>query len=130
MEIGYCSDASFTSKLSDKHKQHVQLATCLTAAGWRLSGSSAANTNHNATNNVGAGPNQVRASATVLLLGNTGTICKPLRDTLVHMGVQASAADAVMRKLHIHGVNTAHSIVMDRRRMEKMPYNAEVADPP
>lgn len=99
LELGYTSDASYTTTLSRKHFQHVRLCRELTRAGWKLSIPD-------------------NSPYHILLLGMTGHVFRPCREILLSLGVPNSATLKLMRKIHLHSVRFAHSIIRLRRRLE------------
>lgn len=99
LEVGYTSDASYLTSLSRKHFQHVTLCRALVAAGWKLS-------------------IQHSSPFHILLLGMTGIIFKPCSDILLALGISKSSSLILMRKLHVHAVQFADSIIRLRRRLE------------
>ena len=99
LELGYTSDASYTTSLSRKHFQHVRLCRELTRAGWTLSLTET-------------------TPYHILLLGMTGHVFRPCRETLLSLGISKSATLTLMKKLHLHAVRFAHYIIRLRRRLE------------
>jgi hypothetical protein len=99
LEVGYTSDASYITSLSRKHFQHIQLCRALVSAGWRLS------LHHTSPYHI-------------LMLGMTGHIFKPCSDIFLALGLTKTASQTLMRKLHVHAVQFADSIIRLRRRLE------------
>ena len=99
LELGYTSDASYVTSLHRKHFQHVRLCRALSAAGWRLAA-------------TGDTPYHV------LMLGMTGHIFLPCSDIFAALGIRKPASLALRRKLVVHAVHFASSIVRLRRRLE------------
>jgi hypothetical protein len=99
LEVGYTSDASYLTSLSRKHFQHVALCRALIAAGWKLS-------------------TQPSSPFHILMLGMTGVVFKPCSDILLALGISKSSSVILMRKLHVHAVQFADSIIRLRRRLE------------
>ena len=95
LEHAFCSDSSYHSKLTDKHRQHVVLKAALEEAGWVVVG-----------------------GLRVLLFGNSGTVFHPTQEILESLGVLPADALRCLRTIHVSGVNSCHSIVRDRRRLE------------
>jgi len=97
VEVGFCSDATFETRLTEKHKQHRRLVAALVDAGW----------------NVRTG------GARVALLGTAGTLFHPLMDIMIGLGVTKAAAETCLKAMHLKSVNTCHSIVRERRALER-----------
>ena len=111
VEVGYCSDSSFQTRLSEKHQQHVHLVSALRQAGWAVPG-----------------------GLRVLLFGTSGTVFVPSLALLLDLGVSHAAAMRCLRSLHVHSVHSAFSIIRDRRRLEHCSgtpgARIELDDPP
>ena len=101
VEVGYVveSTASVEDRLRQKCEQHADLCAALRRAGWQL---------HN------DGP-------TVLLLGQAGAVFSAWADGLQGLGVSSTAADALMRDLHLHSLRAATAINMRRLQLEGHP---------
>ena len=102
LEVGYTSDASLVTSLSRKHFQHVRPCHELMRAGWKMSL---------------PGPVPYH----IALLGMSGLIFKPFATTLTALGVGHTSALKLMRKLTIHAVHFAYSIIRLRRKLEFEP---------
>ena len=100
VEVGYCSDSSFVTRLTEKHMQHVALVAALKEAGWKV---------HS-------------GRACVVLLGTAGTIFQPLQNILQHLGVTSHDVQAGMRTLHRSAVLLCDSIVRDRHHLEHLSF--------
>jgi hypothetical protein len=96
VEVAFCADSSFQSRLTAKHRQHVDLVSALRLAGWAVHG-----------------------GLKVLLFGTSGTIFHPTLEVLEELGVSHAAALRCLNALHVKAVNSAHSIICDRRRLER-----------
>ena len=99
LELGYTSDASYVTNLSQKHFQHIKLCRALVAAGWSLG-------SHHST------------PYHIILLGMTGHVFKPCLDTLSQLGISRQTAITLMLKLVVHAARSAHSVICMRRRLE------------
>ena len=100
LEVGYTSDSTLTTSLTRKHLQHVALCRALRLAGWTLS-------------------SPVDCPYYVLLLGLTGHIFRPALESLQALGVPRPAAVTLLRKLSNTAVMSAHSLVVQRRQLER-----------
>ena len=99
LELGYTSDYSLHSTLTKKHLQHVELCRSLISAGWTLHLS-------------GLTPYHI------LILGFSGIVFKPALSIFDSLGISAAASRSLLKKLVVHAVRTAHSIVCLRRSLE------------
>lgn len=97
VEVGFCCEHSFATKLTEKHKQHAKLLKQLQDHGWKVH----------------------KDEVTVMLFGQAGTIFQPLDQALTDLGVSNDQITTTMNKIHIDVVKSAQAIVSARRRLER-----------
>lgn len=94
METGYCNDHNHDEKVTEKLKQHRFLATLLGIFGYDV-------------------------TVIPLPLGSTGTVYKSTKQALLDLGISSQRADKCLNSLHIHAVRYAHSLGVNRRKLEQ-----------
>ena len=96
VEVGYCTDTNWRSKIAEKMKQHQELLAALRAEGWT-----------------------VDAGAYVVVLGACGAVYLSGQTALEKLGLSAAQAQGLLTKLHMHAVTAAHALTVLRRRLER-----------
>ena len=98
VEGGYCTDTRYSDKYRRKETQHEHLQTLL----------------------------QARGSEVILLtviLGFTGAIYKTTLSALPAIGIEKAQTKKPLYDLHAHAVQTHHSIIKLRRKLESTKLN-------
>jgi ribonuclease HI len=97
LEVGYTSDTNHEAKTHDKAQQHQRLKQLLEEHGWKVK----------------------YHALQAVTLGFGGTIRADLRKLLTTLGCEHTQADRCCNKLHSHALAYAHSILCERRRLER-----------
>ena len=97
IEVGFCCEHSFATRLPEKHRQHAALIDSLRSHGWRM---------HN-------------DKVTVLLFGHAGTIFHPCEQALTDLGVSQAEFTKTMNSIHVQTVKAAQGIISARRQLER-----------
>ena len=107
VEFSFCNDNNSAERMSAKESQHSALISALEAAGWTV-------------------------KLIVILVGSAGTVFHPALDFLTSLGVSQHAATLCLRRLHLLAVNTCHSLICDRRHLERQQplTNPNFVNPP
>ena len=98
VEGGYCTDTRYNDKYRRKETQHKHLLTLL----------------------------QARRFEVILLpviLGFTGAIYKTTVSALPALGIEKAQTKKLLYDLHAHAVQTHHSIIKSRRKLESTKLN-------
>ena len=95
VEFSHCNDNNSSERYSAKLSQHNELKLALEKAGWIV-------------------------EVVVLLVGSAGTVFHPILAFLTDsMHVPHSIAHTCLARLHLHAVRSCHSIICDRRQLER-----------
>ena len=104
-EYSHCNDNNSSERYSEKLLQHSRLRVALERNGWVV-------------------------VVVPLLVGTAGTVFQPILTFLTDsMDVPPSEARACLSRLHVHAVTSCHSIICDRRQLERVP-NPNHSSPP
>lgn len=95
VEVGYCSDLNWRSKMQEKMAQHQKLLQELKAAGWK-----------------------VDEQPQVIVLGALGAVYLSGREALVRLGLTKAQASKLLAELSVMAVEAAYEITLMRRRLE------------
>ncbi|KAL3154986.1 hypothetical protein ABBQ38_15507 [Trebouxia sp. C0009 RCD-2024] len=93
VEGGYCTDTRYSDKYRRKEEQHKHLQTLLQARGFEV-------------------------TLLPVILGFTGAIYKTTVSALPALGIEKAPAKKLLYDLHAHAVQTHHTIIKLRRKLE------------
>ncbi|KAL3155506.1 hypothetical protein ABBQ38_15503 [Trebouxia sp. C0009 RCD-2024] len=101
-EGGYCTDTRYSDKYRRKETQHEHLQTLLQARGFEV-------------------------ILLPIILGFTGAIYKTTMSALSALGIEKAQAKKLLYDLHAHAIQTHHTIIKLRRKLEntKQPKTSE-----
>ena len=102
VEGGYCTDTRYSDKYRRKETQHEHLQTLLQARGFEI-------------------------ILLPIILGFTGAIYKTTVSALSALGIEKAQAKKLLYDLHAHAIQTHHTIIKLRRKLEntKQPKTSE-----
>ena len=95
VEGGYCTDTRYSDSYRCKGTQHEHLQTLLQARGFEV-------------------------ILLPVILGFTGAIYKTTVSALPTLGIEKAQAKKLLYDLHAHAVQTHHTIIKLRRKLENM----------